>query len=67
VTPADGTFMIRVTDLLGVHEQELVFLITHGFTLDRSTEAYTPYETPATGRSLKVLTDGRRWQLQHQE
>lgn len=54
--------MIRAAYLLGLHEQELAFLITHRFGLDWAAEAYTPYETPALGHSLKVLIDGTSWQ-----
>jgi L-iditol 2-dehydrogenase len=62
VTPPDETFMIRAADLVGRHEQELAFLITHRFGLDRAAEAYTLYETRAGDHPLKVLIDGTGWQ-----
>jgi L-iditol 2-dehydrogenase len=62
VTPPDETFMIRAADLIGRHEQELAFLITHHFGLDRAGEAYTLYETRAGDHPLKVLIDGTGWQ-----
>jgi threonine dehydrogenase-like Zn-dependent dehydrogenase len=61
VTPPDETFMIRAADLIGQHEQELAFLITHRFGLDKAAEAYTLYETRAGDRPLKVLIDGTDW------
>jgi threonine dehydrogenase-like Zn-dependent dehydrogenase len=54
--------MIRAADLVGRHEQELAFLITHRFGLDRAAEAYTLYETRAGDHPLKVLIDGTGWQ-----
>jgi hypothetical protein len=39
----------------------LAFLITHRFTLDKATEAYTLYETPNWAHSLKILIDGTSW------
>jgi threonine dehydrogenase-like Zn-dependent dehydrogenase len=62
VTPPDETFMIRAADLVARHEQELAFLITHRFGLNRATEAYTLYETRAGDHPLKVLIDGTDWQ-----
>jgi threonine dehydrogenase-like Zn-dependent dehydrogenase len=62
VTPPDETFMIRAADLVGQHEQELAFLITHRFGLDRAGEAYTLYEARAGDHSLKVMIDGTNWQ-----
>jgi threonine dehydrogenase-like Zn-dependent dehydrogenase len=62
VTPSDETYMIRAADLIGRHEQELAFLITHRFGLDRAGEAYTLYETRAGDHPLKVLIDGTGWQ-----
>ncbi|MEJ2732706.1 MAG: zinc-binding dehydrogenase, partial [Anaerolineae bacterium] len=38
VTPPDETYMIRAADLVGRHEQELAFLITHRFGMDRLAE-----------------------------
>jgi L-iditol 2-dehydrogenase len=62
VTPPDETFMIRAADLIGRHEQELAFLITHRFGLDKTGEAYTLYESRAGDHPLKVLIDGTDWQ-----
>lgn len=62
VTPPDETFMIRAADLIGQHEGELAFLITHRFGLDRAGEVYTLYETRAGDRPLKVMIDGTDWQ-----
>ena len=62
VTPPDETFMIRAADLIGRHEQQLAFLITHRFGLDKAGEAYTLYETRAGDHPLKVLIDGTGWQ-----
>jgi L-iditol 2-dehydrogenase len=62
VTPPDETYMIRAADLVGQHEQELAFLISHRFGLDRATEAYTLYETRAGDHPLKILIDGTDWQ-----
>jgi threonine dehydrogenase-like Zn-dependent dehydrogenase len=62
VTPPDETFMIRAADLVGRHEQELAFLITHRFGLDKAAEAYTLYETRATGQPLKIMIDGTDWE-----
>jgi L-iditol 2-dehydrogenase len=61
VTPPDQTYMMRAADLICQHGQALAFLITHRFTLDKATEAYTLYETPNWGHSLKVLIDGTSW------
>jgi hypothetical protein len=61
VTPPDESFMIRAADLVGGHEQELGFLITHRFGLDRAAEAYTLYETRAGDHPLKILIDGTDW------
>jgi L-iditol 2-dehydrogenase len=61
VTPPDETFMIRAADLLGQHEPELAFLITHRFTPDRAAEAFVLYETRIGDHPLKVLIDGTSW------
>jgi threonine dehydrogenase-like Zn-dependent dehydrogenase len=61
VTPPDETYMVRAADLVGRHEQELAFLITHRFGLDRAGEAYTLYETRAGDHPLKILLDGTSW------
>ena len=62
VTPPDETYMARAAELLGRHGQELVFLITHRFTLDKAAEAFTLYETRVGGdHPLKVLIDGTSW------
>jgi threonine dehydrogenase-like Zn-dependent dehydrogenase len=58
VTPPDETYMVRAAELIGRHGQELAFLITHRFTLDKATEAFMLYET-RTG--IKVLIDGTSW------
>jgi threonine dehydrogenase-like Zn-dependent dehydrogenase len=58
VTPPDETTMERAAELIGQHGKELAFLITHRFTLDEVTEAFTLYET-RTG--IKVLIDGMSW------
>lgn len=62
VTPPDETYMLRAADLVGQHGQELAFLITHSFGLDRAGEAFMLYETHAGGHPLKVLLDGTNWQ-----
>jgi L-iditol 2-dehydrogenase len=62
VTPPDETFMIRAAEMVGRHEQELAFLITHRFGLDKAAEAYTLYETRAGDHPLKILIDGTGWQ-----
>jgi len=61
VTPPDETFMIRAADLIGQHEQELAFLITHRYGLEGAGEAYTLYETPAGDHPLKIMIDGKSW------
>jgi L-iditol 2-dehydrogenase len=61
VTPPDETYMIRAADLVGQHEQELAFLITHRFGLDKAAQAYTLYETHAGDHPLKILLDGTSW------
>jgi threonine dehydrogenase-like Zn-dependent dehydrogenase len=61
VTPPDESYLIRAADLICGNEQELDFLITHRFTLDRAAEAYTLYETRSGGHSLKVMVDGTSW------
>ncbi len=61
VTPPDETFMIRAAELVGQHEQELAFLITHRFGLDRAAEAFALYETRAGDHPLKVMLDGTSW------
>jgi len=61
VTPPDETYMVRAADLIGRYGQELAFLITHRFALDKTAEAYTLYETPNWDHSLKVLIDGTSW------
>jgi threonine dehydrogenase-like Zn-dependent dehydrogenase len=58
VTPPDETYMERAAELIGWHGQELAFLITHRFTLDKAAEAFTLYES-RTG--IKVLIDGTSW------
>jgi threonine dehydrogenase-like Zn-dependent dehydrogenase len=62
VTPPDETYMIRAADLVGRHEGELAFLITHRFGMDRLAEAFILYETRARDHPLKVLIDGTDWQ-----
>jgi threonine dehydrogenase-like Zn-dependent dehydrogenase len=61
VTPPDETYMIRAAELVGQHEPELAFLITHRFTPDRAAEAFMLYETRTGDHSLKVLIDGTSW------
>jgi L-iditol 2-dehydrogenase len=61
VTPPDETFMIRAADLIKPHAQELAFLITHRFALDKAAEAFTLYETRAWDHPLKVRIDGTDW------
>jgi len=61
VTPPDETYMTRAADLICQHEQALAILITHRFTLDKVTKAYTLYERPNWGHSLKILIDGTSW------
>jgi L-iditol 2-dehydrogenase len=61
VTPPDETYMIRAADLVGRHEPELAFLITHRFTPDRAAEAFMLYETRSGDHPLKVLLDGTSW------
>jgi threonine dehydrogenase-like Zn-dependent dehydrogenase len=61
VTPPDETFMIRAADLVGQHEQDLAFLITHRFGLNEAAEAYTLYETRARDHPLKIMLDGADW------
>jgi threonine dehydrogenase-like Zn-dependent dehydrogenase len=63
VTPPDETYMMRAADLICQHKRALAFLITHRFTLDKATEAYTLYETPNWGHSLKILIDGTSWPM----
>jgi threonine dehydrogenase-like Zn-dependent dehydrogenase len=58
VTPPDETYMTRAAKLIGQHGQDLAFLITHRFALDRVTEAFTLYETRI---GIKVLLDGTSW------
>ena len=62
VTPPDETYMIRAASLVGEHEKELAFLITHSFGLDRVGEAYTLYETPGGEHALKVMIEDTNWQ-----
>ncbi len=62
VTPPDETYMAQAAELMGQHGQELVFMITHRFTLDKAAEAFTLYETRVGGdHPLKVLIDGTSW------
>jgi len=61
VTPPDESYMIRAAELIGQHEQDLAFLITHRFALADAAEAYALYERPAEGRSLKVMLDSASW------
>jgi L-iditol 2-dehydrogenase len=58
VTPPDETTMERAAELIDRHGQELAFLITHRFTLDKVAEAFTQYETRI---GIKVLIDGTSW------
>jgi threonine dehydrogenase-like Zn-dependent dehydrogenase len=58
VTPPNETYMNRAAKLIDQHGQELAFLITHRFTLDRVAEAFTLYETRI---GIKVLLDGTSW------
>jgi L-iditol 2-dehydrogenase len=62
VTPPDETYMIRAAELVGRHERDLAFLISHRFGLDRAGEAYTLYERRAGDHPLKILIDGTSWQ-----
>ncbi len=62
VTPPDETYMARAADLVGKHEKELAFLVTHRFGLDEAGKAYTLYEMPDADHALKVLLDGTAWQ-----
>ncbi len=62
VTPPDETYMIRAADLVGRHEGELAFLITHRFGMDKVGQAFTLYETRAGDHPLKVMIDGTDWQ-----
>ena len=61
VTPPDETYMIRAAELVARYEQELAFLITHRFALDRAAEAFGLYETQGAEQALKVLIDGTIW------
>lgn len=61
VTPPDESTMIRAADLVDHHQEELAFLLTHRFSLDRAEEAYTLYETRAGDHPLKVVIDGTTW------
>jgi threonine dehydrogenase-like Zn-dependent dehydrogenase len=61
VTPSDETYMMRAAELVGRHEPELAFLITHRFTPDQAAEAFTLYETRTRDHPLKVLIDGTSW------
>jgi L-iditol 2-dehydrogenase len=61
VTPPDETYMIRAAELVGRHEQDLAFLITHSFGLDKIAEAYTLYETRGENHPLKIAIDGTSW------
>ena len=61
VTPPDETYMARAAELIGRHGQELVFLITQRFALDKAAEAFTLYETRTGDHPLKVLIDGTSW------
>jgi threonine dehydrogenase-like Zn-dependent dehydrogenase len=61
VTPPDETYMVRAADLIGRYGQELAFLITHRFALDKTAEAFTLYETRTGDHPLKVLIDGASW------
>jgi threonine dehydrogenase-like Zn-dependent dehydrogenase len=58
VTPPDETYMVRAADLIGRYGQELAFLITHRFAMDKAAEAFTLYETRV---GIKVLIDGTSW------
>ena len=58
VTPPDETYMTRAAELVGRHGEELSFLITHRFTLDKAAEAFTLYESRI---GIKVLIDGTSW------
>jgi L-iditol 2-dehydrogenase len=61
VTPPDETYMIRAAELVDGHEEELAWLITHTFSLDRMAEAYTLYETRGEEHPLKIAIDGTNW------
>ena len=61
VTPPDETYMARAAELIVRHGQELVFLITHRFTVDGAAEAFTLYETRIGDHPLKVVIDRRSW------
>ncbi|MBN1658206.1 MAG: zinc-binding dehydrogenase [Anaerolineae bacterium] len=66
VTPPDETYMVRAAELVTRHEQELAFLITHSFPLERAAEAFTLYETRSAQHPLKVVIDATSWQLTSQ-
>jgi threonine dehydrogenase-like Zn-dependent dehydrogenase len=63
VTPPDETYMTRAAHLVGQHEEELAFLITHRLGLDEVGKAYTLYEMPDDDHALKVMIDGTNWQV----
>lgn len=62
VIPPDESYMVRAAELIGQHEQELAFLLTHRFTPDQAAEAFALYEFRTVGQPLKVLIDGTDWQ-----
>jgi threonine dehydrogenase-like Zn-dependent dehydrogenase len=61
VTPPNETYMPRAAELIARQGQELAFLITHRFALDKAEEAFTLYETRTGAHPLKVLIDGTSW------
>jgi L-iditol 2-dehydrogenase len=61
VTPPDETYMIRAAELVGRHEQELAFLITHRFGMGEMGRAFTLYETRGQDHPLKIAIDGTTW------
>ena len=61
VTPPDETYMARAAELIVQHEQELAFLITHRFTMERAAEAFALYEAQGAEPALKVLIGGAAW------
>jgi threonine dehydrogenase-like Zn-dependent dehydrogenase len=63
VTPPDETYMVRAAELVGRHEEELAFLITHRFGLDSVSQAYALYETRDGDHPLKVMIDGADWHV----
>lgn len=63
VTPPDESYMERAAELLTGRDQELAFLLTHGFGPDPAevAEAFTLYETRGPGEPLKIVIDATIW------